>query len=147
MSPDEVATFLDECRSLSMCTVNADGSVHAVAMWYGLVDGQIVVQTKAKSQKIRNLVRNPRLTVLVDAGEKYEELRGVELVGRAELITDADQLWAIGVAVYERNTGPYSEAVRPAIERTLNKRVGVRLDVERTVSWDHRKLSGLGATH
>ena len=147
MSPDEVATFLDECRSLSMCTVNADGSVHAVAMWYGLVDGQIVVQTKAKSQKIRNLVRNPRLTVLVDAGEKYEELRGVELVGRAELVTDPDQLWAIGVAVYERNSGPYSESVRPAIERTLNKRVGVRLLVERADSWDHRKLSALGASH
>ncbi len=146
MSPEEVAAFLDESRSLCMCTINLDGSVHAVAMWYGLIDGQVVVQTKGKSQKAMNLRRDARLTVLIEAGEAYDELRGVELVGRAELVEDPDELWAIGVAVHERNTGPVGEAERPALARTLNKRVGVRLVVDRVVSWDHRKLAALGAT-
>ena len=147
MSPDEVAGFLDERRSLCMCTINPDGSIHAVAMWYGLVDGQVVVQTKSKSQKAQNLRRDPRLTVLVECGDVYEELRGVELVGRGELVTDPDELWAIGLAVHERNNGPVGDGERPSLERTLNKRVGIRLHVERVVSWDHRKLAALGAGH
>jgi PPOX class probable F420-dependent enzyme len=147
MTPDEVATYLTERRAAAMCTVNVDGTIHAVAMWYALLDGALVVTTKAKSQKVQNLRRDPRLTVLVDSGDTYGELRGVELVGRGEIVEDRDGLFAIGVAVHRRNTGSYSDEDRPAIEALIHKRVGIRLHVERTVSWDHRKLPSEARHH
>lgn len=140
MSPDEVRAFLAERHHAAFCTLNPDGSVHAVAMWYGFSDGRLAFHTKAKSQKARNVVRDPRMTCLVEAGERYLELRGVELVGRAEVVTDRERLWEVGVSVWSRYVGPYEESARDALERMLDKRVAVLLDAERTVSWDHRKL-------
>jgi PPOX class probable F420-dependent enzyme len=140
MTPEEVDAFLAERRAMTMCSIAADGSIHAIAMWYGFLDGCIAVETKAKSQKVQNLRRDPRLTVLFEDGDYYEELRGVELVGRAEIIDDPDRLWTVGVSVFERYYGTYSDEVKPFLETMLHKRVAVKLDVERTVSWDHRKL-------
>lgn len=145
MSPAEVDVFLSERRAMTMCSLSPDGSIHAVAMWYGFLDGCVAVETKAKSQKVQNLRRDPHLTVLFEDGEYYEELRGVELVGKAEIIEDPDKLWKIGVSVFERYNGPYSEELKPFVEVMLRKRVGIKLHVERTVSWDHRKL-GLPST-
>ncbi len=145
MSPAEVDAFLAERRNMTMCSLSPDGSIHAVAMWYGFLDGCVAVETKAKSQKVQNLRRDPRLTVLFEDGASYEELRGVEMVGRAEIIEDPDKLWQIGVNVFERYNGPYSEELKPFVEVMLRKRVGIKLHVERTVSWDHRKL-GLPST-
>ncbi len=144
MTPAEVADFLDECRTAVMCSINHDGSIHAVAMWYGLLDGRVAVETKAKSQKVLNLRRDPRLTFLFEAGETYGELRGVELVGRAEIVEDPEVLWRLGVAIVDRYHGGYTEEKRPAVEYLIRKRVAVLLDVERTVSWDHRKLDPSG---
>ena len=141
MSTGEVSAFLAERRTATMCTINVDGSIHAVAMWYGFADGRLAVQTKAKSQKAQNVRRDPRMTCLVEAGERYEELRGVELVGRAELVEDPGRLWEVGVSVYDRYIEPYTERARPAVKAMLDKRVAIVLDVERTVSWDHRKLA------
>lgn len=143
MSPEEVDAFLHEERVATMCSLAADGSIHAVAMWYGFLDGALVFETKARSQKVVNLRRDDRLTCLVEAGDAYEELRGVELVGRAEIIDDPEQLWKVGVSVFERHYGPYREEARPFVEVMLRKRVAVKLHVTRTVSWDHRKL-GMG---
>jgi PPOX class probable F420-dependent enzyme len=140
MSPPEVAAFLAERRAATMCTQNWDGSIHAVAMWYGFLDGRLAVQTKAKSQKARNLERDPRMTCLIQAGERYEELRGVELVGRAMLVDDADRLFSVGASVFDRYVAPYTEEMRGVVEAMLRKRVAFVLDVERTVSWDHRKV-------
>jgi PPOX class probable F420-dependent enzyme len=140
MTPEEVDAFLAERRAMTMCSIAADGSIHAIAMWYGFLDGCIAVETKAKSQKVQNLRRDPRLTVLFEEGNYYEELRGVELVGRAEIIDDPDRLWTVGVSVFERYYGTYSDEVKPFLETMLHKRVAVKLNVERTVSWDHRKL-------
>jgi PPOX class probable F420-dependent enzyme len=145
MTPDEVQYFLAERRAMSMCSISPDGSIHAVAMWYGFVDGCITVETKAKSQKVQNLRRDPRLTLLFEDGDTYEELRGVELVGKAEIIDDPDKLWELGISVFERYTGPYTEEMKPFVEVMLHKRVGIKMNVERTVSWDHRKL-GLPST-
>ena len=81
MTPDEVDAFLHERRPMTMCTINHDGSIHAVAMWYGFLDGSIAIETKAKAQKAVNLRRDPRMTCMFEDGDYYEELRGVELVG------------------------------------------------------------------
>lgn len=146
MSPAEVADFLAERHTATMCTLNWDGSIHAVAMWYGFLDGRLAVQTKAKSQKARNLARDPRMTCLVEAGERYEELRGVELVGKAVPVDGAEQLFTVGASVFDRYVAPYTERAREAVETMLRKRVAFVIDVERTVSWDHRKL-GATAQH
>jgi PPOX class probable F420-dependent enzyme len=145
MSGDEVDAFLAERRAMTMCSLSPDGSIHAVAMWYGFLEGCVAVETKAKSQKVQNLRRDPRCTLLFEEGDYYEELRGVELVGKAEIIEDRDRLWTLGVSVFERYYGVYSDEVEPFLETMLNKRVVVQLHPERTVSWDHRKL-GLPAT-
>jgi PPOX class probable F420-dependent enzyme len=140
MSAAEVQAFLEERRTMSIATFGPDGGIHLVAMWYGFVDGRLAIETKARSQKARNIGRDQRFTALVEAGEGYGELRGVELVGRATVTDDWDTLWRIGCSVYERYLGPVTAETEPLVERTLNKRVGIFLDVDRTVSWDHRKL-------
>jgi PPOX class probable F420-dependent enzyme len=140
MTPDEVDAFIHERRPMSMCSINHDGSIHAVAMWYGFLDGLVGVETKTKSQKVQNLRRNPRLTCLFEDGDVYEELRGVELVGTGEIVDDPERMFELGVSVFERYYGGYNEELRPFVETMLNKRVVVVLHVERVVSWDHRKL-------
>ena len=83
MSDAEVDAFLQAGRTMSFATMNHDATIHVVAMWYGFLEGAIAFETKAKSQKVRNLLRNPTITCMVEAGTTYEELRGVELVGTA----------------------------------------------------------------
>src|SRR5690349_1299091 len=86
MTTEEIDEFLLGRHSMSIATMNHDGTIHVVAMWYGFLEGAIAIETKAKSQKVLNLRRDPRMTVLVEDGEYYEELRGVELVGKGEII-------------------------------------------------------------
>jgi hypothetical protein len=113
-------------------------------MWYGFIEGTPAFWTYAKSQKIVNLRRDPRLTCLVEAGDAYQELRGVELVADAELITAPVQVLAFGVQLTERYQGiTVTEPMLPALRKNAAKRVVVRLAVVRTVSWDHRKLGGV----
>jgi PPOX class probable F420-dependent enzyme len=145
MTDDEIDVFLHERRPMTMCTLNHDGSIHAVAMWYGFVDGAIAIETKAKAQKAVNLSRDTRITLLFEDGDYYEELRGVELVGHAEVLDDPDKVWELGVNLFERYYGTYTEELRPFVETMLNKRIVAKINVERTVSWDHRKL-GLPST-
>jgi PPOX class probable F420-dependent enzyme len=140
MTDEEVEEFLREPHNMAVATLGSDGRVHLVAMWYGFLDGDVAFETKAKSQKVQNLRRDDRITCLVEEGETYNELRGLEMVGRAEIVEDRDRLWKIGVSVFERHFGPVTPDTEPAVEVMLHKRVGVRVQVERVVSWDHRKL-------
>jgi PPOX class probable F420-dependent enzyme len=142
MTPDEVSELLDQGRTMTMCTMNHDGTIHAVAMWYGMLEGSVATTTKARSQKVQNLRRDPRLTCLVEAGEAYEELRGVELVGRAEIVEEPERLRVLAGDLLERRSvaGEQPET-GAAVEALLHKRVGIRFaQVDRVVSWDHRKL-------
>ena len=141
MTDEEVDAFIHERRPMTMCTLNHDGSIHAVAMWYGFVAGTIAIETKAKAQKAVNLGRDTRITCMMEDGDTYEELRGVELVGRAEIVEDPDKMWELGVNLFERYYGSYTEDLRPFIETMLSKRIVAKVNVERTVSWDHHKLS------
>src|ERR687898_3673656 len=96
MSDDEVAEFLQGRHTMNVATINHDGTIHMVAMWYGFVDDRPAFWTFGKSQKILNLERNPQITCLVEAGEVYEKLQGVELVGRGELVRAYDGRVGIG---------------------------------------------------
>jgi PPOX class probable F420-dependent enzyme len=140
LSEEEITGFLAGQRVATLATIAPSGQPHLVAMWYALLDGVLWFETKAKSQKAANLRRDGRATVLVESGDTYDTLRGVALEGRATIVDDPGALWAVGVNIWERYNGPYSEEVRPMVEFMLAKRVAVRFDVERTRSWDHRKL-------
>jgi PPOX class probable F420-dependent enzyme len=141
MSEPETKALLEEARTMTMCTFHHDGTIHAVAMWYGFLGNDLATQTKVKSQKAVNLRRDSRITCLVESGEGYDELRGVEIVGWAELIEEPTQLWDIGVSVFERHVAPYDESRHHSqVEAMLHNRVGVRVHANRTVTWDHRKL-------
>jgi len=140
MTDEEIRDYVLRSRTATMATLGPDGRPHLVAMWFAVLDGSIWFETKTRSQKAVNLRRDPRLTVLIEDGATYDVLRGVSLEGRATISEDPDDLWRVGVDVWERYNGPYSEEVRPLVEFMLQKRVAIRLDVERTRSWDHRKL-------
>jgi PPOX class probable F420-dependent enzyme len=140
MTSEEVEAFIHERRPMTMCSINHDGSIHAVAMWYGFLEGCVAVETKAKSQKAVNLRRDPRVTCLMEDGDAYEELRGVELVGTAEIVEEPQRMWPLGVDVFERYYAPFTEELAPFVETMLHKRVVIKVHVARVVSWDHRKL-------
>jgi PPOX class probable F420-dependent enzyme len=147
MTDDEVASFLRQSRTATIATIGPGGFPHLVAMWYGLnPDGQLVFETKAKSQKVVNLRRDPTISCSVEAGESYDQLRGVAIEGSAAIVDDtsAEPYWAAAVSIFERYQGPYTEELRPFLEQMMSKRVVVAIVPARIRSWDHRKL-GLGA--
>jgi PPOX class probable F420-dependent enzyme len=141
MSDDEIAEFIDHSRTATMATLSADGKPHLIAMWYAVVDGEIWFETKAKSQKAVNLRRDPTITVMIEDGKTYDTLRGVSIDGRAEIVdSDPDLLLRVGISVWERYTGPYTDEMKPFVDQMMNNRIAVRVVPTRTRSWDHRKL-------
>jgi PPOX class probable F420-dependent enzyme len=148
MTDAEVDAFLDEPHSMNIATYNHDGTIHLVAMWYaveGLVSdgGWIGFETFAKSQKVQNLRRDPRITALVEDGTTYATLRGVELVGQAEVVEDHGVLMDIARSVVRKHQPEVGEGDIDAVaEMMVRKRVAVRFVPDRIVSWDHTKLEG-----
>jgi PPOX class probable F420-dependent enzyme len=143
MTDEEMDTFLAAGRDLQVASINADGTPHLVTMWYVVVDGAVAFWTYAKSQKIVNLRRDPRLTVLVATGDAYEELKGVSISGRAELVDERDEVIRYGEAIYERYWGPIdNDAVREGVRTMAAKRVVVVVKPDKVVCWDHSKLGG-----
>lgn len=140
MDDGEVATFIEQSRTATMATNGPGGTPHLVAMWYAVIDGAIWFETKSRSQKAVNLRRDARITCMIEDGYTYDTLRGVALEGTAEIVDDAAALWDVGVNIWERYNGPYTDEMKPLVEFMLVKRVAVRVDVTRTRSWDHRKL-------
>jgi PPOX class probable F420-dependent enzyme len=140
MTPEEITGFIERSRTATLATLSAAGTPHLVAMWYAVLDGEVWFETKAKSQKAVNLRRNPNVTVLVEDGESYTTLRGVAIEGRGEIVDDPDSLLRVGISVWERYTGPYSDEMRPFVDQLMNNRIAVRVRPDRLRSWDHRKL-------
>lgn len=140
MSDAEITDFIVSSRTATLATIGADGQPHLVAMWYAVLDGELWFETKAKSQKVVNLRRNPKITCLIEDGLTYDTLRGVSIEGEAEIVEDPDKLFEVGVSVFERYTAPYTEEMKPIVESMLNKRIAVRVRQHRIRSWDHRKL-------
>lgn len=140
MSSAEITDFVTTHRTGTLATVGADGQPHLTAMWYGVINGEIWLETKVKSQKAVNLRRDPRVSFLLEGGQTYDTLRGVSFEGVAEIIEDPDAIFAVGVSVWERYTGPYTDEMKPAVDMMMHKRVAVRIVTHRTRSWDHGKL-------
>jgi PPOX class probable F420-dependent enzyme len=142
MSDDEISAFLEAGRDLQVASINVDGTPHLVTMWYAMQDGEIAFWTYGKSQKIINLRRDPRLTVLVATGEVYEQLKGVSIQGQAEIVDDPDDVLRYGEAVYERYWGPLNDTVREGVRAMGAKRVVIVVKPDKILSWDHSKLGG-----
>ncbi|WP_028652348.1 pyridoxamine 5'-phosphate oxidase family protein [Nocardioides halotolerans] len=140
MTHDEIVEFLHQQRSSTVATYGPQGQIHLVGMWYAVKDNTVWIETKRKSQKVVNLRRDPRMSFLVEAGHTYDQLRGVALEGRGVVIEDEDVVWDVCVDIFNRYNGEYTEEMRPFVEFMAKNRVVVRLDVDRTRSWDHRKL-------
>ena len=141
MSDEQIAEFIEHSRTATMATVLPNGRPHLVAMWYAVLDGEIWFETKAKSQKAVNLRRDPTVTVMIEDGLTYDTLRGVSIDGTAEIVDDdPDLLHRVGVSVWERYTGPYTDEMKPFVDQMMNNRIAVRVVPSRLRSWDHRKL-------
>lgn len=142
MTEAEAEEFLTESKKVQVATVNPDGSPHLTTLFYVVDEGRIAFWTYARSQKVKNLERDPRITCLVETGDDYFELRGVSVSGRAELVTDEDGIRAIGTAVASRmvDGADLGDIGRGEVERQVRKRVGVVVVPTRTASWDHRKM-------
>jgi PPOX class probable F420-dependent enzyme len=143
MTEPEIAEFLAPPRNLQVATINQDGTPHLVTMYYAVIDGKIAFWTYRKSQKVLNLRRDPRITVLVEDGKAYGELQGVSIAGRANLSEDHDAVMAVGTRLFTRYFGDeLDDAARAGVEASGAKRVAITVEPERIVSWDHTKLGG-----
>lgn len=142
MNDEEIRAFLEEQRTLQVATIDHDGWPHLIAMWYVLLHDQVVFWTYAKSQKAINLRRDDRLTCLVETGERYDELRGVQIKGRAIISDDRETVQRIGEVIWERYTGPLNDNTRQMVAAQAAKRVVITVKPVEVVSWDHRKLGG-----
>ncbi len=141
MTEAEISSFVEKSRTATMATLSADGMPHLIAMWFAIVDGEIWFETKAKSQKAVNLRRDTRMSVLIEDGLTYDTLRGVSMEGTGVIVEDPEALFAVGISVWERYTGPYTEDLRPAVARDAPqaRRGTVRSRSNSFV--DHRKLA------
>lgn len=161
MSPAEAATFVEQAGTVILATIGPDGVPDPVAMWFVVRDGDVWMRTYAKSQKAVNLRRDARVSVLIENGTRgpaaegaepprlsaYSALRGVQITGRIELVDDVEVICDIAAGLMVKYEGVEPEhvpALREAYRPTAPKQVAMRLIAERTVSWDHAKLTDHG---
>ncbi len=150
MTEEEIAAYLKDARTIVLNSIGKDGVPHPAPMWFAIEDGDdrsIVMTTFTKSQKIRNLQRDPRVTLLLEDGETYTELRGVIFYGKAELAQDVDAVVQILRAITRHGAGgaidALSEAEQAGLRAQAAKRTAIRVRPQKIVSWDHRKLGGV----
>jgi len=143
MSAAQVAAFLDEQMVMQCATNGPRGMPHMVALWFVPLNPALRSWTYAKSQKARNLERDPRATLGLEEGVQYHELRGVMLECDVLLERDPEKVEQFGLELFARYAGDLSDEVRAMVAKQAQKRVGLTFVPTRTVSWDHRKLGGV----
>jgi PPOX class probable F420-dependent enzyme len=144
MSDEEVRGFLAEKMVMQCATNGPQGRPHMVPLWFvadGL--GELRGWTYAKSQKARNLEREPRATLGLEDGVQYDQLRGVMFECDVELERDPARVEQFGLELFERYAGELTGEIRAMVAKQAKKRVGLTFRPTRTVSWDHRKLGGV----
>jgi PPOX class probable F420-dependent enzyme len=148
MTDDEIWRFLAPSRTAVLSTLGRDGFPHTVAMWFVPIEdhGEVRMWAYTKSQKIRNLQRDPRCSVMVEEGDTYDRLKGVLVQGHAQLIDDPAEIEKIGRLLYDRYTFPVTGIEVDAgphieIRRQASKRKGIVIPMENVASWDHSRLS------
>ena len=147
MTDAEVAAFLDEQRTVICATNGKDGWPHLMPLWFVVREGTLWAWTFAKSQKTRNLERDARATLQLEAGAEYQELRGVMLETEVVVHTDLDAVLGVGLEVFARYAPPEAQGelgdeVKAMVRAQAQKRVAFEFVERRRTSWDHRKLGG-----
>ncbi len=144
MNPDEISDVLTQSRNLQVATMGSDGFPHLTTLWFVLIDGIVTFRSFTKSQRVVNLMRNPRLTVLAESGTGYAELRGVMVKGTAQIDTDPESVLEIYRRVSSKMEGAEmtTDAAAAMFGRFLAKNVVIRVEPSSVISWDHSKLSG-----
>lgn len=142
MTPDEITAYLNESHLCRIGTIGPKGEVHLVTMNYGFVGGDVAFWTYKAAQKTKNLERNATLSVLVDSGYKYSELKGVSMSGTAELRDDPEIMLEFGRSLGARYGGPMKGNTGEAARASATKRVVAILHPTKVMSWDHTKLGG-----
>ena len=147
MTDDELRGFLAEQKVVTVATLGPNGRPHLMPLWYVPQDGgELIGWTFAKSQKAKNLERDPRATLQVEDGVSYEELRGVMFECDVEIERDPEKVADYGMALFARYgpgaDGELPDEVRQMVLKQAEKRIGLRFVPTRTVSWDHSKLGG-----
>ncbi len=148
MTDDELRAFLAEQKVVTVATAGPNGRPHLMPLWYVPQDGgELIGWTFAKSQKAKNLERDPRATLQIEDGVEYQDLRGVMFECDVEVESDTERVVDFGMAIFKRyapgdGSGALPPEVRDMVEKQAPKRVGLRFRPTRTVSWDHRKLGG-----
>jgi PPOX class probable F420-dependent enzyme len=141
MTPEEVEAFLGEEKTVTCATNGRNGFPHLMPLWYVLRSGRIWAWTYAKSQKVRNLERDPRATLQVETGIEYAELRGVMLRCEVEIHRDLEAVTDFAMELVDRYMGG-GEGARDGFRRQAPKRVALEFVERDRVTWDHRKLGG-----
>lgn len=145
MTEDEIREYLTNSRTVILVTNGHRGHPHAVAMFYTVDDDLTVnMATYGRSQKIKNIERDPKVTLLIESGEKYEELRGLMIEGTAELVQDLDTTVRVMVEATATPDQPMPDADELDHEIKVamaGKRLLIKVKPVRFVSWDHSKLS------
>ena len=143
LTAEEQAAFLAEQRTVICATQGARGWPHLMPLWYVLRDGELWAWTYGRSQKVRNLERDPRATLQIETGETYDQLRGVMIEARTELHREPEIVSGVGAELLARyGGGAITPEIQAAVAAQAPKRVALRFVPERTASWDHRKLGG-----
>jgi PPOX class probable F420-dependent enzyme len=140
LSPDEQTAFFRERKKAAFATIDKDGFPHVVAMNYFARDGAFWMTSYGKAQKVVNVRRNPKVALMIEAGDSYAELRGVMIRGRCEILEDLDAV----KAAFESRTQAQADPnpVQPGAVASAPKRVVLKVVPETIISWDHRKLGG-----
>jgi hypothetical protein len=146
MSDEEVADFLDEHRVVTCATNGQDGWPHLMPLWYVVRDGELWSWTYAKSQKVRNIERDDRVTLQVETGHEYSELRGVMIRARCILHRELEIVAGVGADLAVRYGGADAAVgpeAREVFEHQAAKRVALHFVPASMATWDHRRLGGV----
>ena len=143
MTSAELQAFLAEQMVMQCANVGPRGLPHMVPLWYVVGDGELRGWTYAKSQKAKNLERDPRATLGIEEGVQYQDLRGVMFECDVRVERDPEAVAGFGLALFERVAGELTPEIREMVSKQAQKRVGLTFVPFREVSWDHRKLGGV----
>ena len=144
MSDEEIWKFIESQKTIQVATINKDGSPHVMPLWFAIDEGRIVLETFSKSQKVVNLERDDRISLLFEDGDEYNDLKGVSIKGRVELIREHAEVHRLHMAVLTRNQPQVPvEVLKKATAPMVPKKTAIVIVPERFITWDHSKLGGI----
>lgn len=138
----ERRAFLEASRTITLSTIDPRGFPHSIAMWFVMDGDSVLMTTYGKSQKVRNIERNPKVALLAETGQTYDTLKGVLIRGYAQILRDDELCLQTLKRVHAKMMGAFPEGIDAALRAQASKRIVMRVTPDRISSWDHSKLGG-----